>query len=95
MTSDDSGPTAATTTDSSILSILASLSSMHAATITKATPHVLTTLPASTASAKQTTNAVGQVVESQTGSSGAVISSTSQAGGVAVNGRGGLNERER
>jgi hypothetical protein len=94
-TGDDYGQTAATAMNASTLSILASWSSEHAATITKVTPHVLTTLPPFTTSAKPSTNGLGQFLESQTGSSAAVISSISRAGGVAVNGRGGLTGRER
>jgi hypothetical protein len=86
-----------TTTDYSFLSLLASLSSANAAKITKATPHVLTTLPAPTATATGTgsTNSQGQFQENESGSSGSVISSTSKAGGIAANGRGGWGGRER
>jgi len=87
-------PTKPTTTDASLSSLLAEFSSLTAArtTVMKVTPHVYTTLSPTTATTSSSlstaTNSVGLFKESQSGKkSGGVISTTSLAGGVAVNGR--------
>lgn len=86
-------PTKLTTTDASLSSLLAEFSSLTAArtTVMKVTPHVYTTLSPTTTTpslSSTATNSVGLFKESQSGKkSGGIISTTSQAGGVAVKGR--------